>query len=93
MAIARPPHAAQAAYEDLSPLAEGQALNRDRMIHLNNRPEGWFGTHAGEGYVQALLLRFEERNPEAAKELEYIMNEAKWSTGYRDFGRMVLELL
>lgn len=73
------------AYADLSPT--DRPLTRDKPS-----PE-WFGSGAADGYVQTLLERFEERHPEAAAELAFIANEAKWSCGWRDFGRLALELL
>lgn len=56
-------------------------------------PTPFFGTGAAEGYVQELLTRFEARNPEAAAELAFIANEAKWAVGWKSFGRQVLEQL
>lgn len=73
-------------YHDLSP-TPGAPLERGRPS-----PD-WFGSAAGEGYTQELLARFEERNPTAAAELRYIANEAKWSSGWRDLGRMIEEVL
>lgn len=82
-----------ARYGDLSPLDPAQPLNLERMRKLNQRPEGWFGTGAASGYVQALLEKFEATHPGAAKDLRYIANEAKWSAGWKDFGRLIIELL
>lgn len=77
---------ASAPYHDLSP-TPGEPLERGKP----NRE--WFGSGAGEGYTQELLARFEERHPDAARELRFIANEAKWSSGWRDMGRMVEEVL
>lgn len=52
-----------------------------------------FGSGAAEGYVIALLERFEERHPEAAKEFAIIANQAKWTVGWKSFGRSALEQL
>lgn len=71
------------AYADLSPSGEV----------LKGPDSAWFSTGAAEGYVQALLERFESLNPQAAAELAFIANEAKWSVGWKAFGRMILEQL
>ncbi len=81
------------AYAELSPLTPPAPLTINSMRTLNKRPEGWFGTGAASGYVQSLLTQFEESHPEAAKELACIANEAKWSSGWKDFGRLILEVL
>lgn len=73
-------------YQDLSP-NQGNPLERGRP----NRE--WFGSSPASGYVQSLLERFEERNPEAALELAFIANEGKWSTGWRELGRLAEEIL
>jgi len=81
-----------AGYEDLSPV--DRPLDKAIMERLNAKPEGWFGADAlGGGYVQVLLERFASRNADAAAELAYIANEAKWSSGWKDFGRQILEVL
>ena len=74
------------AYADLSP-NNGQPLVRGKPS-----PD-WFGSGPADSYVQALLERFEERHPAAAKELAAIANESKWSVGWRGFGRWILEIL
>lgn len=53
----------------------------------------WFGSGAADGYIQTLLETFESHHPEATQDLVYILNEAKWSTGWRSFGRLALEIL
>jgi hypothetical protein len=74
------------AYLDLSPMS-GTPLTR-------GKPSAeWFGSGPADCYVQALLERFEERNPTAAAELAAIATEAKWSTGWKGFGRWILEVL
>lgn len=60
---------------------------------LNGPDSSWFGTGAAEGYTQVLLERFNERHPDAASELAFIANEAKWSVGWKGFGRQMLEVL
>lgn len=74
------------AYEDLSP-TPGHSLTKGKPT------ADWFGSGEGEGYVQALVARFEQRHPDAAKELRFIANEAKWSTGWRGLGHMIEEEL
>lgn len=81
-----PTHATPAnRYADLSP-TPGVPLKK------GSPTREWFTSLQAEGYVQELLLRFESHHPEAAKDLAYIANEAKWSTGWRGFGRMIEEL-
>lgn len=74
------------AYADLSP-NKGEPLTRGKPS------ADWFGSGAADSYVQQLLERFEERHPDTAKELAVIANEAKWSTGWKGFGRWMLEVL
>jgi len=72
-------------YADLSPSPNGQPLNG---------PSPLWGNPAGEGYIQTLLERFEERHGvDVTRELVFIMNEAKWTTGWKGFGRLALEVL
>lgn len=83
-------------YGELSPIGPGSPLTKERMQKLNARPEGWFGTGAASGYVEALLNQWETSPPDPstfALELKYIANEAKWSVGWKDFGRLILEVL
>lgn len=79
-------------YKDLTPNADAQPLTQLAMRALNTRG-GWFGTQRGEGYILGLLDRFEERHPEAAKELDAIANEATWTIGHRAFTKMILEVV
>jgi hypothetical protein len=71
-------------YHSLSP-TPGRPLTK-------GRPNGeWFGSAPAEGYVSALIEKFAETHPEAFEDLQYIANEAKWSTGWKGLGRMILE--
>jgi hypothetical protein len=73
-------------YGDLSP-TPGTPLKLGKP-----NPE-WWASGAAEGYTQALLEAFATHHPEAAKDLAFIANEAKWSVGWKGFGRMILEVL
>lgn len=79
-------------YKDLTPNHDAEPLTQLRMRALNTKG-GWFGTQRGEGYIMALLSTFEERHPEAAKELDAIANEATWTIGHRAFTKMILEVV
>lgn len=81
--IERPP--VPVAYTDLSP-TPGVPLRK------GSPSPDWFMSPPAEGYVQELLVRFDERHPEAARELSFIANEAKWSTGWKGFGRLIEEI-
>ena len=52
----------------------------------------WFTSTQAEGYIITLLETWARHHPEAAEELVYIANEAKWSTGWKGFGRSIEEL-
>jgi hypothetical protein len=82
---ANDPEDVASVYADASP-TPGKPLTKATS------PAGWFTSTAAEGYIQELLNRFESRHPEAARELGYIANEAKWSTGWKGFGRMLEDL-
>jgi len=73
-------------YGDMSP-TPGSPLS------LGKPNADWWASAAADGYVQALLEKFEATHPEAAKDLAFIANEAKWSHGWKAFGRMILEVL
>jgi hypothetical protein len=74
------------AYADLSPNT-GEPLTRGKPT-----PD-WFGSGPADAYVQQLLERFANRHADAATELAWIANEAKWSVGWKSFGRWILEVL
>lgn len=86
MATATTEQAQAVRYHALSP-TPGVPLRRGAP------DSNWFGSGPADGYVQALLEAFEKAHPEAAKDLAYIANEAKWSSGWKGFGRLILEIV
>lgn len=77
-------------YEDYPVLDGPRAF--EKASGSNGVPGPGFGSGVAEGYVQELLESFETSYPDAAADMKFIANQAKWAVGWKSFGRMIIEV-